>query len=194
MEEEASIAATVRSTKSQKGCPKTYAQAKRSAGASEWQKAMQKQMETLTSNDTWQEVDIGSLPARNKVLSGKWVYTEKEKKNGEKMKKARWVVRGFEQQDEDIDWNDLTTATVRAQTTRILFAMAAEKNWEIQQMDAVAAFLNGDIKENVYVEISMGWRQKGKICKLKKTLYGLKTSSAIWYGLQTSFLQSIGFV
>ena len=56
---------------------------------------MEKQMEALTSNDTWQEVDLESLPARTKVLSGKWVYKEKEKENGEKVKKARWVVRGF---------------------------------------------------------------------------------------------------
>ncbi|ERF75333.1 hypothetical protein EPUS_00125 [Endocarpon pusillum Z07020] len=194
LEEEAPIAASVRSVKPQEGVPRTYAQAKRSVGASEWQEAMEKQMEALTSNDTWQEVDLESLPARTKVLSGKWVYKEKEKENGEQVKKARWVVRGFEQQDKDINWDDLTTATVRAQTTRILFAMAAEKNWDIQQMDAVAAFLNGDIKENVYIEMPMRWRQKGKICKLKKTLYGLKTSSGVWYGLQTSFLQSVGFV
>jgi hypothetical protein len=89
------------------------------------------------------------------------------------------VVRGFEQRDEDIDWDDLTAVTVRAQTTRILFAMAAEKRWDVQQMDAVAAFLNGEIKEDVFVELLTGWRQKGKICKLKKTLYGLKTSPAV---------------
>ena len=71
--------------------------------------------------------------------------------------------------------------------------MAAEKKWDVQQMDAVAAFLNGDIKEEVYVDLPIGWRQKGKICKLKKTLYGLKTSPAVWYGLQASFLRSIGY-
>ncbi|KAF7507376.1 hypothetical protein GJ744_010693 [Endocarpon pusillum] len=46
--------------------------------------------------------------------------------------------------------------------------MAAEKNWEIQQIDAVAAFLNGDIKEDVYVEMPMGWQQKGKINKAEE--------------------------
>jgi Reverse transcriptase (RNA-dependent DNA polymerase) len=50
-------------------------------------------------------------------------------------------------------------------------------------MDAVAAFLNGEIKDDVFVEQLIGYRVRGKVCKLKKTLYGLRTSPAIWYGI-----------
>ena len=196
IDEVAPIAASVRRIGSRDPgptCPRSYTQAKRSVASKEWQAAMEKQMEALTSNETWRVVERETVPRGANVLSGKWVYNEKEQENGEKIKKARWVVRGFEQREEDIDWDDLTAATVRAQTTRILFALAAAERWDVQQMDAVAAFLNGEIKEEVFVEMPMGWKQQGKVCKLQKTLYGLKTSPAIWYGLQASFLQSLGF-
>lgn len=179
MEEEASVAASVRSAELDSSCPRSYAQAKRSYASAQWQAAMEKQMEALTTNETWNVVGLESLPSGAKVLSGKWVYTEKEQEDEKKIQKTRWVVRGFEQKEENIDWDDLTAATVRAQTMRILFAMAVEENWDVQQMDAVAVFLNGEIKDEVFVEMPMGWRERGKICKLKKTLYGLKTSPAI---------------
>jgi Reverse transcriptase (RNA-dependent DNA polymerase) len=60
-------------------------------------------------------------------------------------------------------------------------------------MDAIAAFLNGEIKDDVFVEMPIGWRRRGKVCKLKKTLYGLRSSPAIWYRLQATFLKSIEF-
>jgi Reverse transcriptase (RNA-dependent DNA polymerase) len=193
IDEEAPIAASMRSVDTHSNLPNSYSQAKRSPAAEQWQAAIEKQMEALTTNSTWELVDLNSLPSGAKILSGKWVYVEKEQENGEKIQKARWVVRGFEQTDDDVNWDDLRAVTVRAQTTRILFAMAAENRWEVQQMDAVAAFLNGEIKDDVFVEMPMGWRQRGKVCKLKKTLYGLRSSPAIWYRLQASFLKSIGF-
>jgi Reverse transcriptase (RNA-dependent DNA polymerase) len=60
-------------------------------------------------------------------------------------------------------------------------------------MDAVAAFLNGEIKDDVFVEQLIGYRVRGKVCKLMKTLYGLRTSPAIWYRIQAAFLKSIGY-
>lgn len=149
-------------------------------------------MKALIDNDTWDVVDLRTLPAGHKVLSGSWVYVEKEK-DGQIVHKARWVVRGFEQRDEDIDWDELHAATVKAQTTRILFALAAEGWWDFPQMDAVAAFLNGNVDGEVYVEMPTGYREKGKICKLKKDLYGLKQLPAIWYGVQARFLKELGY-
>jgi Reverse transcriptase (RNA-dependent DNA polymerase) len=193
IEDEAPIAVSARSADPREIYSKSYAQAKRSQKADLWQEVIEKQMEALTSNEIWQLIDLNAVPSGAKILSGKWVYVEKEQEGGQKIQKARWVMRGFEQTDDDVDWDDLRAVTVRAQTTRVLFAMAAEHGWEVEQMDAVAAFLNGEIKDDVYVELPMGWRQRGKVCKLKKTLYGLRTSPAIWYGLQASFLKSIGY-
>ena len=89
MDEEAPIAASVRSVDSHASWPKSYSQAKRSPAAGQWQAAMEKQMEALTSNDTWELIDLHSLPSGAKILSGKWVYVEKEQGNGEKIQKAR---------------------------------------------------------------------------------------------------------
>jgi Reverse transcriptase (RNA-dependent DNA polymerase) len=73
----------------------------------------------------------------------------------------------------------LSAATVKAQTTRILIALAVAEDWEIEQMDAVAAFLNEQVKGDVYIEMPIGFKRPGIICKLKKALYGLKASPVI---------------
>jgi Reverse transcriptase (RNA-dependent DNA polymerase) len=57
--------------------------------------------------------------------------------------------------------------------------MAAAENWEIKQMDAVAAFLNGQIKGDVYVKMPTGFKRPDMVCRLKKALYGLRASPAI---------------
>lgn len=85
MENEAPIMASVRRVDPVAVCLRSYAQAKHSVGAEEWQTAMEKEMKALTDNETWAVMDIGALPAGMKVLSGKWVYNEKEQENGEKI-------------------------------------------------------------------------------------------------------------
>jgi Reverse transcriptase (RNA-dependent DNA polymerase) len=61
-------------------------------------------------------------------------------------------------------------------------------------MDAVAAFLNGQVKGDVYVELPIGLGRPDMFCKLKKAFYGLKASPAIWYETQALFLKGIGFM
>ncbi len=89
------------------------------------------------------------------------------------------MIREFKQKDEDINFDKLTASTVKAQTTRILFALTAENSWDIQQINTIAAFLNKEVKDDVFVKLSVRYRQKDKICKLKKALYDLRTSPAI---------------
>jgi Reverse transcriptase (RNA-dependent DNA polymerase) len=192
-EESHIAAAVVKDEKEPQRWPKSYQEARRSAKWSNWSKAMDAQIQALKANETWTLMDTESIPSEAKILSGKWVFTEKDQEDGTKIQKARWVVRGFEQSDDDINWEELKAATVKAQTTRILFALAAEQGWDVQQMDVVAAFLNGDIKEDIYVRQPSGYQEKGKVCKLQKALYGLRTSPAIWYGVQAGFLESIGY-
>jgi Reverse transcriptase (RNA-dependent DNA polymerase) len=171
--------------------PITYKDAEKSPQASKWKEAMDVQIKALKDNNTWQEIPKKSVPKEAQVLSGRWVYSEKEEnEEGAKLQKARWVVRGFEERD---TWEDLTAATVKAQTTRILFGLAAAQDWELEQMDAVAAFLNGDIEGDVYVDMPTGFGRPSVVCKLNKALYGLKASPAIWYETQSEFLITLGF-
>ncbi|CAL1388815.1 unnamed protein product [Linum trigynum] len=78
-----------------------------------------------------------------------------------------------------------------------MLAVASIQNWHLHQMDVNNAFLNGDLEEDVYTELPQGLREqdqfKGKVCKLKKSLYGLKQASRMWYVKLTESLLANGF-
>ena len=87
--------------------------------------------------------------------------------------KARLVVKGYEQQ-EGIDYTETYAPVAMLKTVRILLALAAYFDWEVQQMDVVTAFLNPALNEEVYMAHPEGFEEDGKVCLLQKTLYGLK--------------------
>jgi len=152
---------------------------------------MKKEHQSLLENGTW---DLIEPPAGKKVLRGKWVFKLKRGPNGEIIRyKARWVVRGFEQ-EEGVNYNETFAAVVKPMSYKALFAFAAAMDYEIEQMDVVTAFLYGPIDEEIYVEqptrLSDG---STRVCKLNKALYGLKQSPRIWFNTLASFLDEIGF-
>ena len=81
-------------------------------------------------------------------------------------------------------------------TTCLLFALAAQNGWTIQQADAVVAFLNGVLQDTVYMNQPLGFTQGEKgtlVCKLNQLLYGLAPAARIWYNTLNSYLIYIGF-
>jgi hypothetical protein len=111
------------------------------------------------------------------VLGGKWVYKLKRGPNGEILRyKARWVVRGFEQ-EYGVDYHETFASVVKPMSYKALFAIAAALDLEIHQMDVKTAFLYGNVDEEIYVEQppEMG-DGTDSVCRLKKALYGLKQS------------------
>ena len=85
-------------------------------------------------------------------MRGKWVYKLKRGPDGHVVKhKARWVVKGFEQQF-GIDYDQTYAAVVKPMSYKVLFALAAQYDWEIEQMDVKTAFLHGELQETVYME------------------------------------------
>lgn len=77
---------------------------------------------------------------------------------------------------------------------RVILSLAAQKNYEVQQFDVQTAFLYGELTEDVYMEVPEGVQaEQGKICKLVKSLYGLKQSSRCWNKKFSSFLTGYGF-
>jgi hypothetical protein len=79
---------------------------------------------------------------------------------------------------------------------RTIIALASKMKWKLHQMDVKIAFLNGVIKEEVYIEQPKGFEveyRKSHVCKLKKALYGLKQAPRAWYGRIHSFLTRLGF-
>ncbi|KAK1918670.1 hypothetical protein P3342_001719 [Pyrenophora teres f. teres] len=128
------------------------------------------------------------------ALGGKWVFKLKRGPKGEILRhKARWVVRGFEQQ-EGIDYFETFASVVKPMSYKALFAISAALDLEIHQMDVKTAFLYGDIDTEIFVEPPHGLKDsEGKLCRLRKALYGLKQSPRIWYETLSTFMKEQGF-
>ena len=177
--------------------PTSYRQAIKHPYSVHWKKAMGQEFDALTRNKTWDLVDEAIMLKSGKRLIGcKWVYKLKRNPNGSRRFKARLVIRGFEQ-EYGIDYKETFAPVAKFVTIRILFALAAKFDWEIEHMDAVTAFLNPILQEEVYMEQPEGYTvlsaSGGKlVCRLRKCLYGLKQAPRAWYKDIDAFLTSLG--
>ncbi|GJU86120.1 retrovirus-related pol polyprotein from transposon TNT 1-94 [Tanacetum coccineum] len=138
------------------------------------------------------------VPCLNKVMliKLKWIYKVKTNEfSGVLKNKARLVAQGF-RQEEGINFEESFSPVARIETIRIFIANATNKNMRLFQMDVKTAFLNGELKEEVYVsqpEGSVDQEYPSNVCKLKKALYGLKQATHAWYDMLSSFLISQHF-
>nr|GEX51821.1 retrovirus-related Pol polyprotein from transposon TNT 1-94 [Tanacetum cinerariifolium] len=137
------------------------------------------------------------VPCPDKVMSIKlkWIYKVKMDKFAEVLKnKARPVAQGFRQ--ECIDFKESFAMVPRLEAIRIFVANFAHKNMTIFPMDVKTEFLNGKLKEEVYVSQSEGFVDQDNplhLYKLKKALYDLKQAPRAWYDMLSSFLISQHF-
>ncbi|CAB4033849.1 Hypothetical predicted protein [Paramuricea clavata] len=158
---------------------------------------MQAEYESLMDNkiNTWTLVDE---PEDQQVLPGKWVYKVKYGANGQvDTLKARYVAKGYAQ-IEDLDFFDTYAPTCKPETFRILLATAARKDLYLGQMDVKSAYLHSKIEEEIYLEQPEGFVKKASsgqklVCKLNKSIYGLKQAAKNWYEALTSLLLKKGF-
>lgn len=144
-----------------------------------WVSAMQEEIKALEDNQTW---DIVDLPVGAQAIGSKWVYKIKYKSNGEVDRfKARLVAKGYTQR-EGLDYHETFSPVAKMVTVRTIISLAASYGWDICQMDVSNAFLQGDLHEDVYMDLPLGFHRKGdhKVCKLQKSLYGLKQASRQW--------------
>jgi len=125
--------------------PRSFAEAERDAA---WRAAMQLEMDAVEQNRTW---ELADLPQGHRAITLKWVFKLKRDEAGAIVKhKARLVARGFLQQ-EGVDFDDAFAPVARMESVRLLLALAAQEGWRVHHMDVKSAFLNGDLKEEVYV-------------------------------------------
>ena len=122
-------------------------------------------------------------PKSCKPIGVKWVYKLKKNPLGEILKhKARLVVKGYRQRYR-IDYDEVFAHVAHFESIRILIALAAQECWSLHHSDVKSAFLNGEIKEEIYVSQSEGYVKVGKeewVLKLNKALYGLKQAPTAW--------------
>lgn len=151
------------------------------------------EMDSTIKNQTWELVE---LPFDKSVIGCKWIYKIKRGPDGKIEKhKARLVAKGYTQKA-GIDYEETFSPVAKINTVRTIIAIAACKNWKIYQLDVKSAFLNGDIKEEVYMSQLEGYVIAGQehlVCRLKKALYGLKQGPRAWYTKLDSYLCKNGF-
>ena len=174
--------------------PKTFRQARHGGQWDLWKLAAKEEYGSLMENGTWKLVD---RPKDRKVLRGKWVWKLKRGPNGEILRhKARWVIKGFFQQQEGTDYFETFASVVKPMSYKAIFAIAASLDWELEQMDVKTAFLYGNIDTAIYMEQPEGCTNidhPDKVCLLLKALYGLKQAPRVWYQTIKEFLETLGY-
>ena len=173
--------------------PTNYTDAMNRNDRIEWEQAIQDEFDSILAANTWTLVD---LPPDREAIKCKWIFKLKRNAHGEIDRyKARLVAKGFSQK-EGIDYNDTFAPVVKFTSIRLLLAFGAYYDLEIHQLDVKTAFLNGNLEENIYMEQPEGFAVKGKehlVCKLNKSIYGLKQASRQWYQKIDSVLINMYF-
>ncbi|GJY25400.1 retrovirus-related pol polyprotein from transposon TNT 1-94 [Tanacetum coccineum] len=158
-----------------------------------WIDAMQEEIHEFERLEVWELVPC---PNNMFLIKLKWIYKVKTDESGGVLKnKARLVAQGF-RQEEGIDFEESFAPVARIEAIRIFVANAAHKNMTIYQMDVKTAFLNDELKEEVYISQPEGFVDQynpSYVYKLKKALYYLKQALRAWYDMLSSFLISQQF-
>ncbi|SCO52825.1 probable retrotransposon HobS hobase [Fusarium fujikuroi] len=141
------------------------------------QKAEKAHLESHKLSQSW--IEVAKTTAKgHRILGCHWVYVYKLDKHGRFLKiKARLVVRGDQQAK---DGRDTYAATLAGMSFRVLMAIATRFDYEMLQYDAVNAFVQSTLDEDIYMEMPMGYRKPGVVLKLQKALYGLRRSPLLW--------------
>ena len=158
-----------------------------------WYNAMKSEISSLEKNETW---DLVPRPQGKNIVGSRWVYKIKRNSDGSINRyKARLVAQGYSQV-QGVDYNEVFSPVARFSAIRSLLAIANENNYEIHQMDVETAFLNGTLDYEIYMEQPKGFQDPNKpdhVCRLKKSLYGLKQSARCWNATLDDYLLSEGY-
>ena len=138
---------------------------------------MKSEMQSMYDNQVWTLFDP---PEDLKTIGCKWVFKKKTDMDGNVHNfKARLLAKGFKQ-THGIDYDETFSPVAMLKSIQILLAIAIYYDYEIWQMDVKTAFLNGNLLEDVYITQLEGFicpENSVKVCKLQRSIYGLKKAS-----------------
>jgi hypothetical protein len=137
---------------------------------------MTEEYNSLLSNQTWILTD---LPPNRTAIECKWVY------------KARLVAKGFSQRP-GVDFFETYSPVVSSDSIRTVLSIVAVDDLEMRQFDITTAFLNSTLDEEIYMQQPQGFvdhTKPNQVCRLLKSLYGLKQASRAWNNTFTDFLE-----
>ena len=175
--------------------PRSFKEAMRSEQADDWMEAMKREYNSLMENKTWELVQ---RPKGVNIVGSRWVYTMKRNDAGVPVKpKARFVAKGFSQQF-GFDFFETWSPVTRLPSIRCVLSLAAMFDWDCENMDVDTAFLNAPISETIFVEQPEGFVESGPkgeplVCKMNKSLYGLKQSPRNWNHVIDEWFKEYGF-
>jgi hypothetical protein len=157
----------------------------------EWQHVMAKEITALEWIGTW---DLVPCPPRVRPITCKWVYKVKTRSDGSlECYKARLVARGF-QQEHGRDYDETFTPVAHMTTIHTLLAVASVREWSIFQLDVKNAFLNDELREDVYMRPPPGYSvPESMVCHLRRSLYGLKQAPRAQFRHFASVVTAAGF-
>ncbi|WKA02041.1 hypothetical protein VitviT2T_020281 [Vitis vinifera] len=155
---------------------------------------MKDEMKSMKDNSVW---DLVELPEGVKLIGCKWILKTKRDSKGNIVRyKARLVAKGFTQK-EGIDYKETFSPVSSKDSFRIIMALVAHYDLELHQMDVKIAFLNGNIDETIYMVQPENFESndsKQLVCRLKRSIYGLKQASRQWYRKFDQDLGNASFV
>jgi hypothetical protein len=174
--------------------PATYAEAMMDLDFEKCQSAMRSEIDSMGDNQVSNFVDP---PDGVKAIECKWIYKKKKDMDGNvHIYKARFVVKRFSQV-QGVDYDETFSPVEMLKSIRVILAIAAYFDYEIWQMDVKTAFLNGNLDEDVYMIQPEGFvdpTNVGKVCKLQKSIYGLKQASRCWNIRFDEVVKGFGFL
>jgi hypothetical protein len=154
---------------------------------------MQAEMDSLRDHNVWELVE---LPEGRKPVGSKWVFKLKTNSDGSVERcKARLVTQGYSQK-EGFNYDETFSPVVQPESVCSVIALACKEGLKLHQMDITTAFLSGDLEETIYMNQAEGFVAEGEehlVCRLKKSLYGLKQSPRCWNRALDTQLKTMGF-
>ena len=176
--------------------PRTYKQAIEAYDASHWDKGYDDEINSLNRHGVWTLVPRSTIPKDRKIIGCRPLFIRKRNEANEVTRhKVRVVAKGYSQV-EGRDYTDTFAPVARLESVRTVLGIAATLDWEIHQFDVKTAFLHGNLTEEIYMEQPEGRKEKGKedwVCRLHKSLYGLRQAGRCWYERLYGEMQKAGF-